>query len=279
MQPFHHQPGKINVRLGSAEKRDLDDAALDRGRVVIAFDVIAADHIENDIGAGAIGRILCLSDKIVGLVIDGAVGAELEAGVGLLLRSDGDDHFCAKGFRKLDRHGADAGRAAMDQERLAGLKPAAFEHVVPDRHQGFRDGAGFLDRQRGRHCHGLGVLRDAILRVAAARDQRHHLVAELVPAGAGADRDDFACNFKAGQIAGAGRRRVRAGSLRDVGPVDAGSRDLDQDFARPGAGHRAGFGQKYLWAAGLADGDHGHLRGQLFHDLSLAKCGRIWRGL
>jgi hypothetical protein len=67
----------------------------------------------------------------------------------------------------------------------------------------------------------LGSLRDAILRVAATGHQRHHLIAELVPGDARADRDDFARNFKAGQIAGAGRRRVAAGSLRDVGTIDA----------------------------------------------------------
>jgi len=40
------------------------------------------------------------------------------------------------------------------------------------------------------------ILRDAILRVAAAGHQRHHLVAELVPDGAGADGYDRARDFK-----------------------------------------------------------------------------------
>jgi hypothetical protein len=117
--------------------------------------------------------------------------------------------------------------------------------------------------------HRLGILGDAILRVAAAGHQRHHLVAELVPGAAGPGRDDFAGDFKAGQIAGAGRRRIGAGSLRDVRTVDARRCDLDQDFARPGHWHRARFGQKHLRTAGLADADHGHLRGQLFHGFSL----------
>ena len=150
------------------------------------------------------------------------IGAELQAGVGLVLRADGDDHLGAERFGELDRHGADAGRAAMDQQRFAGLQRAALEHIVPHRHQRFRDGAGFVHRQRRRHRHRLGVLRDAILRVAAAGHQRHHLVADLVLAGAGAERDDFAGDFKAGQIAGAGRRRIAAGALRHIGPVDAG---------------------------------------------------------
>jgi hypothetical protein len=80
------------------------------------------------------------------------------------------------------------------------------------------------------------------LGVAAARHQRHHLVAELVLGRACAERDHFARDFKAGQVAGAGRRRIGAGALRDIRAVDAGGHHLDQDFARAGHGHGAGFG-------------------------------------
>src|SRR6266571_37434 len=70
-------------------------------------------------------------------------------------------------------------------------------------------------------------------------------------------------------IAGAGRWRIGAGSLRDVGTVDTCRGNLDQDFARPGRRHRAGLGHKHLRTARPADADHGHLRGQLFHVFSL----------
>jgi len=124
----------------------------------------------------------------------------------------------------------------MDQKRFAGLQPTALEHIVPDRHQGFRDCAGFQDRQRRRNGHGLGVLRDAILGVAAAATSGHHLVAELVFRGSCASANHFTGDFEAGQVAGAGRRRIGAGALRDVGAVDAGGHHLDQDFARAGTG-------------------------------------------
>ena len=150
------------------------------------------------------------------------------------------------------------------------FKRAALEHIVPDRHQRFRGRAGLhASTAPAGTAHRLGILRDAILRVAAAGHQRHHLVAELVLVGAGADRDHFAGDFEAGQVAGAGRRRIAAGALRHVGAVDARGRDLDQDLVRAGRRHRAGFGHQHLGAAGLADADDGHLRGQLFHDLSL----------
>jgi hypothetical protein len=204
------------------------------------------------------------------VLYDGAVGAELQTRVRLVLRADGDDHLGTERLRKLDRHGSDAGRAAVNQKRFAFLQRAALEHVVPDRHQRFRRRAGFLHREGRWHRHRLGVLRDTILRIAAAGDQRHHLVAELVLLRAVAKRDHFARDFKAGQIACTWRRRIAAGALRHIGPVDAGRVDFHEDFARSRNWHGTLLRQQHLRAAGFADADHGHLRGQLFHHVSFA---------
>ncbi|MGY3404272.1 hypothetical protein ACVWZV_000385 [Bradyrhizobium sp. GM5.1] len=146
---------------------------------------------------------------------------------------------------------------------------------MPDRHQCFRQCAGFLDRQRRRHAHRLTVLRDAVLRITATGDQRHHLVTDLVPLGVAADGHHFAGDFEAGQVAGAGRRRIGAGALRDIGPVDAGGLHLDQDLVGAGLRQRPLFRHQHLRSAGFRDGDHGHLRGQLVHDVSLSK-GAGW---
>jgi len=154
----------------------------------------------------------------------------------------------------------------MDQKRLALLQRPALEHIVPDRHQRFRDGAGLQHRQARWYRHRLRILRDAILRVAAAGHQRHHLVAELVLLRIGPKRDHFARHLEAGQVACAGRRRVMARALRDIGAVDACGHHLDQDFALARNRHRPGFGDEHLGAARLADADNGHLRRQLFHD-------------
>ena len=60
-------------------------------------------------GINHVVTLLDGGDEVLGLVVDGAVGAELEAGVGFFLRSHGDDHLGAKGLGQLYRHGADAG--------------------------------------------------------------------------------------------------------------------------------------------------------------------------
>ena len=108
MQPLHHQLGEIDRRLRPAKERDLHDAAIDRRGVVVLLDVLAADHIEDEIDPGSTGDLARRGDEVRGLVIDGVIGTELEAGVGLVLRSDGDDHLRAERLGELDRHGFEA---------------------------------------------------------------------------------------------------------------------------------------------------------------------------
>ena len=122
----------------------------------------------------------------------------------------------------------------MQQHGLAGFQRAALEHVVPDGEEGFRDRAGFHHRELRDHRQRDRLVRDAVFGIAAARDQRHHLVADLPALHAVAERDDFAGNLEPGNIARAGRRRIVALALHHVRPVHAGGRDLDQHFVWAG---------------------------------------------
>ena len=65
VQPFHHQLAELDGGLGAAEQGDLNDASVNRGRIVIALDIIAADHVEDDIAAFAAGRGLDLGDEVL----------------------------------------------------------------------------------------------------------------------------------------------------------------------------------------------------------------------
>src|SRR5207302_4636074 len=99
---------------------------------VVALDIVAPDHVEDNIGAAAAGRLLRGLNEVFTFIVNGNVGTELAAGLAFLGRSRGGDDLCAGGLGELDRGGADPGRAAVDQERLARLELAALEHVVPD---------------------------------------------------------------------------------------------------------------------------------------------------
>ena len=75
---------KSTVAFGAALECDLHDAALDRRRFVIARDVVAADHVEDNVGALVAGRGFGGGDEVLGLIVNGDVGAELAAGLAFL---------------------------------------------------------------------------------------------------------------------------------------------------------------------------------------------------
>jgi hypothetical protein len=60
-------------------KGDLYDAPFDGGCVVVAIDIFAADHVEDDVGAAVAGRLLGCGDEIFSLVVNGDIGAERNA--------------------------------------------------------------------------------------------------------------------------------------------------------------------------------------------------------
>ena len=162
-EPLHHDAAEIDRGLRAGEKGDLHDAPVDRGGFVVALDVVAADHVEDDVGALAAGRVFGRGDEIFGLIVNGDVGAELAAGLAFLRRAGGRDDAGAEGLGELDRGRADAGRAAVDQQRLAGLEPAALEGVVPDREEGLGDRCGLDQREPCRHRQAVAFVRRAIL--------------------------------------------------------------------------------------------------------------------
>ena len=71
---------KLTSAFGAALECDLHDAPLDRRRFVIARDVIAADHVEYNVGALAAGGRFGGGDEVLGFIVNGDVGAELAAG-------------------------------------------------------------------------------------------------------------------------------------------------------------------------------------------------------
>ena len=141
----------------------------------------------------------------------------------------------------------------MDEERLARFQRAALEHVVPYGEERLGDRRRFGEREAVRYRQGVGLVHHAIVSVAAARRQRTDQVA-LVPARrAGAERGDLAGDFEARKVGGARRRRICALPLEDVGTVDAGRPDPDQDLAFARLRNRALFRLEHQRAAGLAD--------------------------
>ena len=93
--------------------------------------------------------------------------------------------------------------------------------------------AGLLVRQRRRHVHRRAGVHDDLLGVAAAGEQRHGAVADPPAAHGGADLGHLAGAFEAENRRRAGRRRIEALALQQVGAVDRGGADADADVLRP----------------------------------------------
>ena len=67
---------QIDLDLLPAQERDLHDPAVERRGGVIARDIVAADHVEDDVGALAVRRGERRRDEILRAVIDREIGAE-----------------------------------------------------------------------------------------------------------------------------------------------------------------------------------------------------------
>src|SRR3984885_5698007 len=154
-QTLEHEAKEIDGGAGRGLKRDLHDASVDGGSLVVAIDVLTTDHVEDDIGAAASGRLFGGGDEVLGLVVDGEIGTERDACRTFFRRSGCRDDTGAERLGELVRGRADAGRPAVDQQCFSGSKATALENVVPDREEGFGDGRRLdqrqilWDRQRG----------------------------------------------------------------------------------------------------------------------------------
>src|SRR5436190_24158947 len=129
----------------------------------------------------------------------------------------------------------------MHEKRFTGFERATLEHIVPDREESLRYRAGLLHWIVRGNGQGVAFMRKTILRVAAADHERHHLVADLPARHAVAERDHLARDLEARNVRRAFRWRIKTLALHDIGPVDAGGGDLDQNFSRAGRGNRPFF--------------------------------------
>src|SRR5207245_11637818 len=124
------------------------------GALQLAVDVVAPDHIEDHIDALAAARFLHRRDEILGLVVYGAVGAELRAGFAFLRAASRRKNLVAEGFHDLNRGDADSGGPSLHEEGLAGLDPGAIEDVAPHREEGLRERGGDRKSTRLNSSHG-----------------------------------------------------------------------------------------------------------------------------
>src|SRR5690606_7636362 len=128
-------------------------------RAEIALDVVAADHIKDQIDALAVRQLLDDLDEILLPVVDPPLRAEfLDRPAFVIGRCRRKDPR-AERPGKLDGRRSDAACAAMDEEALPAIETAAIEHIRPDREEGFRKRRGLDEIEPFRNVEALGFRR------------------------------------------------------------------------------------------------------------------------
>src|SRR5690606_37300852 len=107
------------------------------------------------------------------------------------------------------------------------------EDVEPRREHRFRQARRLLEVIAGRNRHDERFQRNAVLRIAAAVDERAHPVAGLAARHAGADRDDLARRLEARDVGGV-LWPVAPLALTAIVTIDTRVRYLDQHLAGRG---------------------------------------------
>src|SRR5690606_1606231 len=133
---------EIDRCLGAAEEGDIDQPPFNGERAEIALDVIAADHIKDQIDALAVRQLLDDLDEILLLVVDPPLRAEFLDCPAFFIRRCRRKDPRAERPGKLDSRRSDATCAAMDEEALPAIEAAAIKHIRPDREEGFRKRRG-----------------------------------------------------------------------------------------------------------------------------------------
>ncbi len=226
----------VELALDPALHADDREPAVDGEGLDVAVEVLGAHVVEDDVGPGAVRGLLHLGHEVLFPVVDQDVRTQLGTPVELLGAARRDGDLGADGLGELDRHGADAAGTAVHQQGLAGAEVGDHEDVRPDRADHLGQGGGLRQAHALGHRQQLTGRHDGLLGVAAAREQRAHLVADGPAADTGTEFGDTAGALQPGVGGGAGRRVVEALSLQDVGAVDGPGHHLDQHLALAGRG-------------------------------------------
>ena len=138
------QPG-----LGVVVEADREVAAAERAAGPQHLGLVAADRVEDDVGATVAGLVHHDVEDVLGGVVDRAGRAELGAQRGLLAAAGHRDHPSTGRDRELDRRRTDGAGAAADQDGLA----------LPERGPLVQGQVGDVEGQRERRRLDVGELR------------------------------------------------------------------------------------------------------------------------
>lgn len=134
----------------------------------------------------------------------------------------------------------------MHQQGLARNEFGSVNQVTPYREKGFRQRCRLDHCQSPRHRQALRLRRHRKFRITATIGQGANPVANHIAADPGPHGGDFPCHFEPEHRRCAGRWRVKAGALNNVGAIDAGGCHSNQYLSVCGMGLRP-FGNQHVF--------------------------------
>ena len=191
--------------------------------------------IENHVDAALVRMAQHGFGEVLLLIVDDDVGAERRYALHLARRRRHEQARARRQrFDDLHRRRRDSAAAAVQQHGLAVGEPGVEEQVHVRREIGFADAGCLLEAQARRNAHDVARMGRRELGVTAAAEQREHALAAREFRDARAECLDGAGGLEPEQRRFAGRRRIMALPLHDVGPVHARRVHANQDAAWSG---------------------------------------------
>jgi hypothetical protein len=143
----------------------------------VAREIIGANEVLDHLDAAAAGKSEDLLDEVMGPVVDAVVSAKRAAAIDLLGRAGGEEDGGAHVLGHLDRGGADAAAAGVDQDRFPALKITKPEDGLVRSGKNL-DHGGRLDEAPGtRHGQSKPLIEQRVLGIGARGDQAEHALA------------------------------------------------------------------------------------------------------
>ena len=230
---LHHQQAQIDVGLGTAHEADQHQPAADVQVAQIVHQVSGPHRIEDHVDTAGLRPGLHHLMEVVGVPVGTAVGAQLDTAGDLVGAAGGDEAGVMEGLAHGDRRRADAAGARMQQHALLLLQPGLHVQVQvgSGKHLGNSSGADRVEAAR--HLQHLPRRHHHLFGIAAAGEQRAHLIARSHATDALAHLEHLARALQAEDGASARRWRVAARALHQIGAIDGGGFDADAHL--PGA--------------------------------------------
>src|SRR5579859_8032317 len=220
----------------AASRADDDQASKGSQGLQALIGDAAAHYLQHDIDPAPSGGLFYLLNPAILRIVDGGIGSQAAYKVKLLLVAGGaDDLASAHEAGELHGERSHATGGCLHQHAFAGLESARLAQCLIGGQALHGKGGGMGEIEAFRDGDNSGGTGDGIFSIASYH-KGDHAGSYRRSAGFRAERRDSTGHLEPQRHRGSCAREIGSPSLRQVGIVDTGSRDFDQNFTLRGGG-------------------------------------------